>query len=258
MWIFNLTRKLKSQAKDLGVELVGVCSLRDSNDSLLRFKNGPQYSSAIVIGCKHSDGAFQSGNLRAIQYDTNCIIQELDHIAFNLIRALEKEGYKSIAFSSYVPVEMSNETKGFFGDVSHRYLAAKAGLGCIGHSRLLITPNYGPRIRFASILTTAPLEFDRKFNDFLCEDCGKECAKACPVNAITDEGVDVRKCSRENMKYGLPGLIELLSELVSSEDLSTGLKTFFKDPRFWRLWQATTSGMFYDCFECMKACPIGL
>jgi len=171
---------------------------------------------------------------------------------------LEKEEYKSIAFSSYVPVEMSKETKGFFGDVSHRHIAEKAGLGCIGHSRLLITPDYGPRIRFASILTTAPLESDKKFNEYLCEGCGKECTKACPANAITDEGVDVRKCSRENMKYGLPGLIGLLNELSSSEDLSAELKTYFRDPRFWRLWQATTSGMFYDCFECMKACPIGL
>ncbi|MGB6681214.1 MAG: hypothetical protein WBF08_07835, partial [Candidatus Bathyarchaeia archaeon] len=136
-----------------------------------------------------------------------------------------------------------------------KHLGARAGLGNIGFSKLLITPDFGPRVRLASILTNAPLEPDKEYKNNLCEDCDKKCAKACPVNAITEEGVDIKKCAKENMKYGLPGLIGFLHELSSSNDPSKHLKESLREPALWKIWQATTSGIFYDCFECIKACP---
>jgi epoxyqueuosine reductase len=59
-----------------------------------------------------------------------------------------------------------------------------AGLGCIGKNNLVITPEYGPRIRFRALLldreaeATGPLEFNP------CEGCKQPCRKACPINAF--------------------------------------------------------------------------
>ncbi|MEX1330548.1 MAG: epoxyqueuosine reductase [Desulfobacterales bacterium] len=59
-----------------------------------------------------------------------------------------------------------------------------AGLGCIGKNNLVITPGYGPRIRFRALLldrkaeATGPLEFNP------CEGCEHPCRKACPINAF--------------------------------------------------------------------------
>ena len=59
-----------------------------------------------------------------------------------------------------------------------------AGLGCIGKNNLVITPRYGPRIRFRAFLldrkaeATGPLEFS------LCEGCKQPCRKACPIKAF--------------------------------------------------------------------------
>lgn len=124
-------------------------------------------------------------------------------------------------------------------------------------ARLLVNPNLGPRIRLATVLTLAELEQDEEYHKNLCEGCKKFCASACPVNAITDNGVDLNKCVKENVKHGLPGLIGLRKKISDTNDINNYLKNYLLEPTFWRIWQATTSGVFYDCFECMKACPIG-
>jgi epoxyqueuosine reductase len=232
--IFSLTTQVKEFTNGLGAELVGICHI--TSEDYLEKEEKIQFERAIVVGLKYSDTAFKLKNIRALQYDTNCIIQELGHIAFGLVRFLEKKGYYATAVSPYIPVEMNKETKGFLGDVSHKHLGARAGLGNIGFSKLLITPDFGPRVRLASILTNAPLEPDKEYKNNLCEDCDKKCAK-------------------ENMKYGLPGLIGFLHELSSSNDPSKHLKESLREPALWKIWQATTSGIFYDCFECIKACP---
>ncbi len=253
----NLTSQTKECAKKLGAELVGICKVNDSTNFLRNLKKISSFDSAIVIGCRHSNGAFLSDNLRAVQYDTFCIIQELNRIVFCLVRLLEKNGYDAIGISPYIPVEMSQETKGLLGDASHRHLAKKAGLGSIGFCGLLITPNFGPRVRLASVLTTASLEPDEECKDYFCENCEGNCVKACPVDAISEDGVDVKKCAKENMKFGLPGLIRHLYAISSTGDISENIKNFLREPAFWELWQSTTSGMFYNCFECVKACPKG-
>lgn len=68
-------------------------------------------------------------------------------------------------------------------------IAADAGLGELGRLGLLITPEYGPRIRLAVVTTNMPLAEDRPrpfgVQDF-CSFC-KKCADICPSGSI-DKG----------------------------------------------------------------------
>ncbi len=64
--------------------------------------------------------------------------------------------------------------------------AIKAGLGEYGRNQMVITPEFGPRVRFSKIFTSLPLIADnpqplgiRQY----CEICDK-CAKACPPKAL--------------------------------------------------------------------------
>ncbi len=65
-------------------------------------------------------------------------------------------------------------------------LAMQAGLGDLGRNGLLITPQFGPRIRLTQIITDLPLVADSPI-DFgvteFCEACEK-CAKLCPSQSI--------------------------------------------------------------------------
>jgi len=68
-------------------------------------------------------------------------------------------------------------------------LAIDAGLGELGRNGLLMTPEYGPRVRISKVLTDLPLVPDEPA-DFgvirFCEQC-KKCAKYCPGQAIPYE-----------------------------------------------------------------------
>ena len=80
------------------------------------------------------------------------------------------------------------------GGIFLKDAAVMAGLGCIGKSKLVITPRYGPRIRFRALLVsrkaaaTGPLDFD------FCKDCKQPCRNACPVKAFQERvhSVDAR------------------------------------------------------------------
>ncbi len=86
----------------------------------------------------------------------------------------------------------------------YKLTARLAGLGWIGKNRLLITPDAGPRVALAAVLTDAPLE--PTASEPLPDGCGDctRCLDACPVHAYsyeafaeTDsmEGFDTRLCA---------------------------------------------------------------
>jgi len=116
---------------------------------------------------------------------------ELSRIANNAAKRLEYEGFKSFAFpptwaiGSYRSLGTDNDA--WRADFSHRHAAVAAGLGEFGRSGLVLTPVYGSRMRFISILTSAPLTPTPLYDGPpLCqpERCGDRCTRVCPTNAF--------------------------------------------------------------------------
>lgn len=68
----------------------------------------------------------------------------------------------------------------------HKTAATRAGLGWIGKSALLVTPELGPAVRLNTVLTDAPLRVGEPVADSRCGDC-KVCVDACPARAIKGE-----------------------------------------------------------------------
>jgi ferredoxin len=77
-----------------------------------------------------------------------------------------------------------------------RIAAFICGMGEIGYSKVFLTPEFGPRQRFAFILTDAPLEPDPIYDGPpLCDRC-MLCVKECPAGAIS---------ARETVKVTVAG-----------------------------------------------------
>ncbi|MFX0168221.1 MAG: reductive dehalogenase [Candidatus Hodarchaeota archaeon] len=81
-------------------------------------------------------------------------------------------------------------------------LAIDAGLGQLGRHGLLITPQYGSRVRLCKIFTNLPLEPDKPIEfgvTKFCRRC-KRCAEACEVDAISmkDEPTFTPTCKSNN------------------------------------------------------------
>jgi epoxyqueuosine reductase QueG len=76
---------------------------------------------------------------------------------------------------------------------SYKRVFRLAGIGAFGKNALIISPKYGPWLRFGYFLTDADLEPDKPFEKDLCGDCDR-CIKECPANALKPYVVDPEKC----------------------------------------------------------------
>ena len=103
----------------------------------------------------------------------------MDRIALSLSRMLQEAGYRALP----VPVTQTVDKAKLRGVFSQKLAAHLAGLGWIGKSCLLVTPDHGTRVRWVTVLTDAPLEAGKPM-DQRCGAC-KLCVEACPVSAFT-------------------------------------------------------------------------
>ena len=83
-----------------------------------------------------------------------------------------------------------------------RAAAIRAGLGVHGLNGLLITPEYGSFVDITVLMLRAAPPTDARGAEYDlsagCENCG-DCIKACPMSAISENGVDATKCLRSYM-----------------------------------------------------------
>jgi epoxyqueuosine reductase QueG len=121
----------------------------------------------------------------AVSYRSHCydiINARLDDIISRLASVLQRKGYRAFP----VPASKRVDDNRICAIFSHKLSAHLAGLGWIGKNCLLITPDMGPRVRWATVLTDAPLSAtDQPMNE-RCENC-LECVDICPVKAFTGQ-----------------------------------------------------------------------
>jgi epoxyqueuosine reductase len=65
----------------------------------------------------------------------------------------------------------------------HKLAAVRAGLGWIGKTSLLITPQYGPRVTLATLLIDSDLPGGEPITESKCGKC-MICVEACPYGCI--------------------------------------------------------------------------
>ena len=82
-----------------------------------------------------------------------------------------------------IPSSERTDTDNAIPTVSHKMIAHLAGLGWIGKSCLLVTPDKGSRERFSNLLTNAPLKPVKVMMKVRCSDC-MIYTNICPAKAI--------------------------------------------------------------------------
>lgn len=109
----------------------------------------------------------------------------LDQDAYRIATMLNEQGHPSVSVprDGYGGLSVLKERPMAF--FSHRHAAYYAGLGTFGVNNMLLTPRYGPRVRFTSIFTSAELPADPVMKEEVCIRCMR-CTRACPVGALSE------------------------------------------------------------------------
>ena len=142
-------------------------------------------------------------NYRSHAY--HIINQRLNMIASQVASALQRDGHRALP----VPAAERCDDERNSAVFSHKLAAHLAGLGWIGKSCLLVTPQAGPRVRWTSVLTDAPLAATGGPTEEQCGDC-TECVEICPVHAFT--GRPFRPGEPRHLRYDTARCDEYLDE----------------------------------------------
>ncbi|MBI4977140.1 MAG: hypothetical protein HZC28_06630 [Spirochaetes bacterium] len=207
-----LTQKVKAYAREIGSDLVGISNIgRWAKAPIMMSPQGilPTAKAIVVCAVHHPDAAVELGGMPspqdigpyAVQYTMN---NRLDLISFKIGRYLDDLGYKTVPIASsniwrYRPYK--ELTAVFAPDMSHIYSPVTAGLADLGWNGLALTPEFGARNRFISIITEAELVPDPLLEPgSVCDKC-MDCVRHCPTDAYRKEVNGVNVLEIEDKKY---------------------------------------------------------
>jgi len=206
-----LENQLRVSAMTWGADYFGIADLSPAHDTILE-QGGTEiadYTRSVSVGIALFHPIVDQLPRRqeravAFNYRSHCyevINARLDEIISRIASVLQREGYRAFPVQATKRVDDDR----ICGVFSHKLSAHLAGLGWIGKNCLLITPDMGPRVRWATVLTDAALATTGRPIDERCADC-RECVDICPVKAFTGQPFraweprsarfDARKCDR--------------------------------------------------------------
>lgn len=184
-----------SSLNGLGISIIGSCSADDwDTDPLVSSTVPPEgrprslmpgCMSALVIGIPVQKCIIDTSPSIWYREHYKVLNAYLDMAAERAVLEFERNGISAVAIprDGYVGIKgLQKNPSSFF---SHRHSAYLCGLGTFGMNGMILTEEYGPRIRLVTVLTDAVLPEGHVRAGHICNGCGR-CIGSCPAHAIAD------------------------------------------------------------------------
>lgn len=219
---YGMSTQVKHAARLFGASLVGICKL--NRDWVYAGIEIPETLENVIV--------------IAVEMDANGIAASPAVPAATATGV----GYSKMAFTAactgefirnlgYQAIQCGNDT------ALSIPLAIDAGLGELGRNGLLITPQYGPRVRICKVITDLPIGPDKPVEFGVKEFCRtcKMCSEYCKAEAISSDD-------------------EPSFKIVSKSNNPGALKWYVDVDKCYLFWCENS----VDCSTCIKVCPYNI
>ena len=225
----EMAREIKYAAKTLGADLVGITrndqrwlythAYSRENEAEKPQEISTDLENVIVIAQSMDRGLLRtapsalSGTATGATYSRDTIV------LLAIAQYITNLGYRAVASMNDSALAIP--------------LAIQAGLGEYGRHGLLITREFGPRVRLGKVFTDMPLAHDRPISFGVKETCDicRACTVGCPARAIADAEPSTEVHNRSNIR---------------------GIRKWTTDAeKCFRFWANQNT----DCSICVRVCP---
>lgn len=214
--------EVKKRARALGADIVGIGNIERWEGAPLQMDPRqimPNARSIIGVGFRVMRGSLRGieegtlfSNYSAMGYGAITYLF-MPMMVMNLCRYIEDEGFEALPMGHQSDWRAINNTGQLREGYSKAVVPGRAnpdvmvhlriaaylcGMGEIGWSKMLLSPEFGPRQRVGVIITEAELEPDPIYSGpKLCDRC-MACVRDCPAGAIKkDKSVKVTLAGHE-------------------------------------------------------------
>ncbi|MDR1404705.1 MAG: epoxyqueuosine reductase [Candidatus Methanoplasma sp.] len=244
----SLRNELKTEAAKKGFQLFGISDIKELEDTYYPDGRGlmkpsevmPNAKSVIILGMIIWDEGMNTAVSTAGSGD----FSGGDNEYYNLYYEITET--RAWRFSKWLHDEKGVDAVPS-ATIHLKVAAMLAGLGFIGHNTQIITPEYGPRVRWIAVLSTMVLKPDKPFTRNLCaeqEKCRNVslCVKTCPYKAIITG-------PSQNVE---PGKKVIYDKCVVAHEFDRDL-----DARWEKHINRIYPRTFKECTLCNLVCPYG-
>lgn len=263
---------VKEKARALGADLVGIADGAAMNENPPDPKNPKRPSDitdhdadrVIVLAKRLNSGStrIKRWDERHKYYNDELAITALEEMALELVLWLEDQGYPALIVP---PTHVDpwrykgNPSEHLTPLLSIDHAAVEAGMGTLGLNLQLLTPEYGPRVMLTAVLSSVPVDADKKMEDALClgPECGR-CLTTCPGDTVRHWDRDWEACDSYRSPHGFHHLTDFLTGIIDETD-PAAMKEMIRSEDSFDLWQSILrgSGVVTGCRRCQDVCPVG-
>ncbi|MFC1516624.1 epoxyqueuosine reductase [Thermodesulfobacteriota bacterium] len=260
----KLSQQIVKKALEFGASAAGIANVEalKTSPSHLIFGKLDKYQGVGTI----NNGRVKAGKVRWPENATSAIVIVVEHPETEPELDWWKDGYAGGTAGNRVLIDISNNLSDWLksnkgietdklpyhienGGIFLKDAAVLAGLGCIGKNNMLVTPEFGPRVRLRAILTDETLSETGVIDFDPCKDCPEPCRIACPRDAFQKRIYLENEFSLDRLpaRTGVYDRhlcnIQMEADVKKSE--TSGVKNSDSDRWVW------------FCRICEFACPIG-
>ncbi|MCD8030912.1 MAG: hypothetical protein LUF85_08875 [Bacteroides sp.] len=171
----KLTKKLKDILYASGAALVGIADMRTISSSPLPY--GVCVALPVPVPIIRE---IEEGPTLSYRHTYNSLNKQLNEMVTQGADFLISHQYRAIPVTTgYAQMDEQRRTP-----LPYKTVATQSGMGWIGKSCLLVTPQYGSAVRISTLLTDAPLMCDTPITESRCGTC-EQCKIHCPAQALT-------------------------------------------------------------------------